>query len=45
MIRWVSNKDGSRVSVPEEILDSPVGSIFGGASNRLGPRKLVEEVS
>lgn len=27
-VRWVSNKHGNRIGVPEEWIDSPVGSIF-----------------
>ncbi|KAJ9133515.1 hypothetical protein NKR23_g10665 [Pleurostoma richardsiae] len=41
-IRWISNKAGSRVAVPEEIIDGPAGRVF---VNGLGPRKFVEEVS
>jgi Ino eighty subunit 2 len=48
-IRWTSNKQGSRVAVPEEIIGGPVGSIFGGPSTassvRLGPSRLIQEVS
>ncbi|KAI1480578.1 PAPA-1-like conserved region-domain-containing protein [Daldinia eschscholtzii] len=42
-VRWVSNKDGSRVAVPEEMLAGPSGKVFvpGG----LGSGKMVEEVS
>ncbi|KAI1471967.1 PAPA-1-like conserved region-domain-containing protein [Daldinia caldariorum] len=42
-VRWVSNKDGSRVAVPEEMLSGPSGRVFvpGG----LGSGKMVEEVS
>jgi len=29
-IRWVSNKDGNRIGVPEEWLDGPLGKIFQG---------------
>lgn len=42
MIRWVSNRQGSQLSVPEEWLGTPAGRLFG--ANPLGPRKLVEEV-
>ncbi|RTE76454.1 hypothetical protein BHE90_009084 [Fusarium euwallaceae] len=42
-IRWVSNKSGVRVAVTEEMLESPVGTIFGPAPKPVS-RKLVEEV-
>ncbi|KAI7787211.1 hypothetical protein LA080_000548 [Diaporthe eres] len=52
-IRWVSTKDGERISVPEEMLEGPAGRLFvngvrpGGAgpTGLAGPRKMVEEVS
>ncbi|KAI3393908.1 hypothetical protein diail_3511 [Diaporthe ilicicola] len=52
-IRWVSSKDGERVSVPEEILEGPAGRLFvngvrpagAGPAALSGPRKMVEEVS
>ncbi|KAL1850685.1 hypothetical protein Daus18300_012828 [Diaporthe australafricana] len=52
-IRWVSTKDGERVSVPEEILEGPTGRLFAnavrptgaGPTGLAGPRKMVEEVS
>lgn len=28
-IRWVSNKSGNRVAVPEEIIEGPAGAVFG----------------
>lgn len=45
-VRWVSNMHGNRVGVPEEWLDSPVGSIF---ANSVKPGintggKLIQEV-
>lgn len=41
-VRWVSNKDGNRIAVPEEWTAGPVGSIFvGGVA---GSGKLIEEV-
>ncbi len=45
-VRWVSNRQGSRVGVPEEWLDKPVGSVFGagGAGMNMGRRRMVEEV-
>lgn len=47
-IRWVSNKDGNRISVPEEWMESPVGAIFqGGVKQAPGGMggKLIEEVA
>lgn len=45
MVRWVSGRDGSRVSVPEEWFGTPAGRVFGaGPLGNSGPRKLVEEV-
>ncbi|KAL2160099.1 hypothetical protein VTH06DRAFT_1754 [Thermothelomyces fergusii] len=44
MIRWVNNKNGSIVAVPEELLNGPVGKVF--ATGGTGLRgKMVEEVS
>ncbi len=47
-VRWVSNKDGNRIAVPEEWLESPIGEIFGNSvkpsAGRIGGR-LIEEVS
>ncbi|RYP38585.1 hypothetical protein DL767_002521 [Monosporascus sp. MG133] len=42
-IRWINTKDGSRVAVPGEMMDGPVGRVFlpGGLKNG----KMVEEVS
>ncbi|RYP75315.1 hypothetical protein DL771_002411 [Monosporascus sp. 5C6A] len=42
-IRWINTKDGSRVAVPDEMMDGPVGRVFvpGGLKNG----KMVEEVS
>ncbi|RFU25736.1 hypothetical protein B7463_g10605, partial [Scytalidium lignicola] len=45
-VRWISNKDGNRICVPEEWLDKPVGSLFQNtvpARTGLGG-KLIEEV-
>ncbi|KAG0646191.1 INO80 complex subunit 2 [Hyphodiscus hymeniophilus] len=47
-VRWVSNKDGNRIGVPEEWMESPISGIFQGgvkqgASSMGG--KLIEEVS
>ena len=40
MARWVSNRDGFRVGVPDEWLGTPAGRVFGSNT----PGKLVEEV-
>jgi Ino eighty subunit 2 len=47
-VRWVSNKDGNQIGVPEEWLEGPVGAMFqnsvkAGGSGMGG--KLIEEVS
>lgn len=42
-VRWVNNKDGSRVSVPDEQLVGPAGRVFLGGG--LASGKMVEEVS
>ncbi|KAK7414738.1 hypothetical protein QQX98_006422 [Neonectria punicea] len=42
-VRWVSNKNGVRVAVPGEIMESPVGTVFGGP-RKIMPSKMVEEV-
>lgn len=46
-VRWVSNKDGNRIGVPEEWMESPVGAIFQGGVKQAGGMsgKLIEEVS
>ncbi|KAK1754320.1 PAPA-1-like conserved region-domain-containing protein [Echria macrotheca] len=41
-VRWVNNKEGSRVGVPDDMLIGPVGRVFKG---KLGSGKMVEEVS
>ncbi|RQM04976.1 hypothetical protein DH86_00003725 [Scytalidium sp. 3C] len=46
-VRWISNKDGNRIYVPEEWLDKPVGTLFQNtvpAKSGLGG-KLIEEVN
>lgn len=40
-VRWVSNASGSRVGVPEEWMEAPVGEVFRAP----GSGRLVEEVS
>lgn len=42
MIRWVSSRKGSVLSMPEEWLGTPAGQLFG--EGPAGSRKLVEEV-
>jgi Ino eighty subunit 2 len=46
-VRWVNNKDGSKIGVPEEWLEGPIGSMFVNAKKdgaSLGTGKLVQEV-
>lgn len=43
-VRWISNREGSRVAVPDELLNGPAGRLFTGAGG-LGGAKMVEEVS
>lgn len=47
LIRWVSNKNGSKVSAPNEVMAGPVGEIFGspGQGSNLNGSKLVQEVA
>lgn len=42
--RWVNNKDGSRVAVPDEWLESPVGDVFKSTGTTQGGA-LVQEVA
>ncbi|KAK4172083.1 PAPA-1-like conserved region-domain-containing protein [Triangularia setosa] len=46
-VRWVNKKDGSKVSVPDEMLAGPAGRVFikGGLGGGLASGKMVEEVS
>ncbi|PQE26367.1 hypothetical protein CJF30_00001125 [Rutstroemia sp. NJR-2017a BBW] len=46
-VRWVSNKDGNRIGVPEEWIEAPVGTLFqGGVKAGAGMGgKLIQEVS
>ncbi|KAL0470957.1 PAPA-1-like conserved region domain-containing protein [Neurospora intermedia] len=39
-VRWINNKSGSRIAVPEDMLAGPVGQVFTGGVKR----KMVEEV-
>ncbi|KAI0162949.1 PAPA-1-like conserved region family protein [Pestalotiopsis sp. NC0098] len=42
-VRWVSNKDGERVGVPDEIMAGPAGKVFVPGGLKSG--KMVEEVN
>ncbi|KAK8133724.1 hypothetical protein PG984_005736 [Apiospora sp. TS-2023a] len=42
-VRWISNKDGNRIAVPQEMLGGPLGKVFTPGGLRSG--KMVEEVS
>ena len=42
-VRWVSNKDGIRLGVPEEWLGKKVGRVFGQALQQ-GNGRLVQEI-
>ncbi|TVY34029.1 hypothetical protein LOCC1_G008648 [Lachnellula occidentalis] len=45
-VRWVSNKDGNRIGVPEEWVAAPIGSMFQNSVKGVGMGgKLIEEVS
>ncbi|PGH23514.1 hypothetical protein AJ80_02468 [Polytolypa hystricis UAMH7299] len=44
MIRYISNREGCIVGVPDEWLGNPAGSVFGTASGPSQLRRLVEEV-
>ena len=46
-VRWVSNKDGNRIGVPEEWIEAPVGSIFKHSVKPANGMdgKLIEEVA
>lgn len=47
-VKWVSNKDGNFIGIPEEWLDSPTGELFRSsvkpANSGMGG-KLIQEVS
>ncbi|WZH48084.1 PAPA-1-like conserved region-domain-containing protein [Fusarium acuminatum] len=43
-VRWISNKNGVRVAVTEEMLDSPAGNIFKPAP-KMPAGKMVQEVA
>ncbi|KAK7977316.1 hypothetical protein PG996_003383 [Apiospora saccharicola] len=42
-VRWISNKDGNRIAVPQEMLGGPLGKVFTPGGLQSG--KMVEEVS
>jgi Ino eighty subunit 2 len=42
-VRWTSTKDGSQISVPEEMLVGPAGRVFLAGGLKGG--KMVQEVS
>lgn len=44
VIRWVSNREGSRLGIPVEWFGTPAGRIFGNLSPSQGNGKLVEEI-
>ncbi|KAH7311727.1 PAPA-1-like conserved region-domain-containing protein [Stachybotrys elegans] len=44
-IRWVNGKNGSRLAVPGEILNGPVGTVFQGNGTGMRSGKMVEEVA
>ncbi|KAF7913086.1 uncharacterized protein EAE98_011637 [Botrytis deweyae] len=47
-VRWISNKDGNRIGVPEEWMEGPIGALFQGGVKASGNEmdgKLIQEVS
>lgn len=48
-VRYIHNAKGSRMAVPEEWLQAPIGNVFAGAlakpSSQPYGRRMVEEVS
>ena len=47
-IRWVSNKNGNLVAVPDEVMDGPAGVLFGEKSEKSSEKssgRLVMEVA
>lgn len=45
-IRWISNKSGNRIAVPDEIVEGPSGILFGDKTqSSAAPTKLVTEVA
>lgn len=43
--RWINNKDGSRVAVPDEWLESPVGNVFKSTAPVSSGGAMVQEVA
>lgn len=46
MIRYIANRDGCRLGVPEEWIGTPAGKLFGqsAVSQHVNGGKLVEEI-
>ncbi|CAH0055431.1 unnamed protein product [Clonostachys solani] len=44
-VRWVSSKNGTRVSVPTEMLEGPVGKVFQTEKDAVRVKRMVEEVA
>ena len=42
-VRWVNNSSGSRIGVPEEWTDNPIGDVFRRSGGKAAGR-MVEEV-
>ncbi|CAM1509368.1 Fc.00g031070.m01.CDS01 [Cosmosporella sp. VM-42] len=42
-VRWISNKNGNHIAVPEEMLQSPAGKVF--MNGGLASGKMIEEVA
>lgn len=43
-IRWVSNKSGNRIAVPDEIIEGPSGTLFGDKTQQPSRKPVVEVV-
>jgi Ino eighty subunit 2 len=43
--RWVNNKNGSRVAVPDEWLEGPIGEVFKLAKTASNGGAIVQEVA
>nr|POE82723.1 ino eighty subunit 2 [Quercus suber] len=44
-VRWVNSRAGSKIGVPEEWLEKPIGEVFQPQIMAVGHRKMVQEVS
>jgi Ino eighty subunit 2 len=44
-IRWVNGKNGSRLAVPREVVNGPIGTVFQGNGTGVRSGKMVEEVA